>query len=287
MKPHEQGCTTPVHGTVHCFKQSPIAVPEVSVLVRVRDEIEALPEFWRRIQFQTIAAKTEVLFLDSGSTDGTMEFLQTLPCGLYQLEGEFNFGRSCNQIASLATAPVLMFLSGHVFLEDALALERILDLLVKNPDAAAYLRQVQNPAIGFSLYEAAYLAHRFPAGDQTIQLDSPGAFSNAASAILRASWLRHPFKEMHGSEDFEWAKEHLASGGSMFYLPQVLAQHSHNESAGKVYERVRMNALARGESGSYGKAAYMLAGVYLSMLRAGASHAEAWQYASAHARAYL
>jgi glycosyltransferase involved in cell wall biosynthesis len=273
---------------VRCLQRSAVAGPRVSVLVRVRNEMTALPHFWKMLQEQTIFASTEILFLDNGSTDGSLEFLQQKPCSLYQLEGEFNYGRSCNQIAAQASAPILVYLSGHVLLEQKDALEQIAALLEKHSKGAACLRQVPNTVFGCSTYEAVFLKRRFPAGEKTTLLKTPLLFSNAASAITRASWQAHPFEEIHGREDFLWVKEHLACGGQLFYMPQLLAMHSHNnESPAMVYKRVRSITEGSFQTRRYAKAVYLFAGVYVTMRRAGAPHGEALSYASAHARAYL
>lgn len=247
----------------------------------------AMPLFWERLQSQTIFGITETIVLDSGSTDGTREFLNGKLCNLYALQGAFNFGRSCNQIASLATSPILVFLSGHVLLEQVDTLEQIALLLERHEYGATYLRQIPNFLLGGSFYEEAYLRRRFPAGLATERLDQPSSFSNAASAYTRAAWLRLPFEEVHGSEDYLWAVRHLALGGELFYMPQLQVLHSHNESAAQIYERVRINVEARSQTGSFVQAAYFLTGVYISMRRMGASHRVALQYASAHAKSYL
>jgi len=76
-------------------------------------------------------------------------------------------------------------------------------------------------------------------------METPGGFSNAASALTRDAWEKNHFLEIHGSEDFEWAKRHLAGGGSLFYLPSVQVMHSHDESPDGVFRRVKLNVQAK------------------------------------------
>lgn len=263
--------------------------PVLSVLVRVRNEYSALPEFWSRLSSQTVFEDLEVLFLDSGSNDGTLEFLESLPVSIFQIPpAKFSFGPSCNLLMSLSQASVACFLSGHVLLERSDALEKLYSILSKKAHAAVYLRQVPDKIFGANSYERAYLAHRYPnaLGKELVEMRCPAGFSNAASGLTRDAWKRNPFPDVHGSEDFAWAEKHLAMGGRIFYLPQVKAMHSHRDSPAAVFDRVRLNVLARRIKRSYFTASYFFVGVTIAMLRQGAPLSEALRYAKVHALAY-
>jgi glycosyltransferase involved in cell wall biosynthesis len=263
--------------------------PHLAVLIRVKNEASALPEFWRRLSLQTIFPRAEIIFLDSGSSDATLKLLLELPACIYKIPPEeFQFGSSCNLVISLSRARVVTLLSGHVLLEQHDALERLFETLIAHDYAAAYMRQVPNMMWGASAYETAYLARRFPPErSEIIELLKPHGFSNSASGLTRAAWQRNPFPEVNGSEDFLWAKQHLALGGKLFYIPSVTVMHSHRESPDEVFRRVKLNVRARGKNGSYLEAAYYFGGVFLSLLLRGTALCEAWQYAQSHAQAYL
>ncbi len=270
-----------------CLKEYIWTEPRLAVLVRGRNEIRALPEFWRRLSRQTVAPACEWVFLDCESNDGSLEFLLGLPVRVYSLAPEkFSFGRSCNQLMALSTAPVACFLSAHVFLEKECALEEAMQAVSGHEYAAAYLRQVPNPILGYSLYEKAQLTRRYPKLDGAQSMLNPEGFSNAASILTRKAWQRHPFPDLHGSEDFVWAETHLRDGGSLYYLPEITAMHSHNESAEELYARVALNVRARGGVRSIARGTMYLVGVFAALMRTGAKPHEAWSYALAHARAY-
>jgi hypothetical protein len=187
----------------------------------------------------------------------------------------------------LANAPRSLFLSAHVLLEKDTVFQEIISLLDPQREQAGYLRQVPNSVFGFTTYEKAYLNRRFPSGTSLQRLREPAAFSNAASALTQKAWLKNPFPEIHGSEDVLWAQEHLRQGGELFYLPHLLALHSHNETPIQVYQRVRLNVVARGQTRSYRHAIFLFAGIFVQILRAGGSFRQAWSFAGSHARAYL
>jgi GT2 family glycosyltransferase len=260
----------------------------MSILVRVKNEIRALPEFLRRLFAQRGQEQIELVFLDSGSTDGTLPLICSTACSVYQIApADFSFGSSCNLLMEVSTAPICMFLSGHVLLQSDNSLEIVRSALEYEEAASVYLRQVPSTLLGSNFYERAYLARRFPAGDRAIALNNPGAFSNAASALTRKAWERVRFPDLPASEDYEWALKHLSLGGTVRYLPQVTVEHSHNESAQDVYRRVRLNVEARGAQGNPWKAGGLFLGIFGSMLCRGASLRESATYASSHARAYL
>jgi len=269
-----------------------LSTPSVSILVRVLNERAALPEFWSRLRMQTTYADMEIVFLDLGSTDGTLEYILGQPCTVYstvaRTDDDFNYGKNCNRIMALSHAPVVVFLSAHVFLTDARTIEIVLKLLKESSrPTALYLRQAPNGIMGFNSYEAAFLARRFPAGGAPQMQFTAGAFSNAASALRRETWESCPFPPLHGGEDSAWAEKHLASGGDLLYLPHLPVLHSHNWTPQQVHNRVRLVAEAGMETGQYLKSIYYFLGVSVSMLRHGAGLREAGRYAWAHASAYL
>lgn len=273
---------------IACSKDYPRIAPKIAVLVRVRNEFRALPEFWRMLSDQNIASQCEYIFLDCGSTDGSLEYLLTLPASVYRIAPEhFSFGRSCNQLIERSTAPVICFLSAHVFLEQKDALDSAIVALSQGQFSAAYLRQVPNSILGASVYEKAQLARRYPAKTRCTKVRCPGGFSNAASIFTRDSWLRNPFPDIHGSEDFRWVQRHLQLGGTLLYLAATTARHSHNESPEELFIRVSLNVRARGTRRSVARSGTYFIGVFISLLRVGGSLGEAWHYAVAHASAYF
>jgi glycosyltransferase involved in cell wall biosynthesis len=272
-----------------CLRSASRPNPKVSVLVRVKNERPAIEHFWKRLSSQSIFSSCEVVFLDSGSSDGTLEYLMGVEASVYHIAAhDFNFGSSCNLVMQLSSAPIAVFLSGHTLLSGKEDLENVYLALETKKCAALYLRQVPNTVLGANCYEEVRLARRYPASSTAIaRVETPRGFSNAASALTRDAWEQNHFPDIHGSEDFEWARRHLSFGGSLFYMPSVQVMHSHPESPDGVFRRVKLNARAKGIRGSCVLATYYFVGVFFRMVLHGAAPREAWQYAAAHARGYL
>ena len=272
------------------LKDHAVADAAVSVLVRVKNEARAIQPFLDSLRRQDIFSRTEVIVLDSGSTDGTLETLMDFPAKVCAIKPEeFSFGSTCNLVCSLATAPVLSLMSGHIVLVGDQLLSRACDALAgEGPLAAAYVRQIPNRQLGSSVYERAYLRRRFPAGPSKIRMPSgKHAFSNAASFFTARSWLECRFPDINASEDYFWAEDVLAAQGCIFYLPFLDVEHSHNETPADLRKRVTLNARARNLAGSRLSAMKYLVGVTGACLLEGAGPREALQYGWAHARSYL
>src|ERR1700731_474215 len=100
--------------TVRCLRAVRPPNPKLSVLVRVKNERPAIDRFWKLLSSQTIFSDCEVVFLDSGSADGTLEYLMGVEASVHQIEErDFNFGSSCNLLMTLSSGPIVVFLSGH------------------------------------------------------------------------------------------------------------------------------------------------------------------------------
>jgi len=277
--------------TLRLEKRHPTEAPLISVLVRVKNEARALGAFLRSLEQQSIFPRMEVIFLDSGSTDGTCEMLQSFPASVYAIApSEFSFGPTCNLVCSLATAPILCLASGHIEFVAPEALAEGVALLRNAPRlAAAYYRQIPNEALGASSYERAQLRWSFPPGPAPRRAShGKHAFSNAASLFRADVWRQMPFPAVNGSEDFLWAEQLLEKGGELWYLPNLCVRHSHDEQPGDLHRRVLINVEARPQNlRSWKNVAKYMIGVAGACMLCGAGPLEALRYAHAHASAYM
>src|SRR5687767_8746951 len=83
-----------------------------SVIVRAKDEAAAIERTLSALRTQSV--EVEIIVVDSGSTDGTVEIARRWCDRLIEITPEqFTFGRALNIGAEAAAAPVHFALSAH------------------------------------------------------------------------------------------------------------------------------------------------------------------------------
>jgi glycosyltransferase involved in cell wall biosynthesis len=270
--------------------------PLISIAVRLKNERPFLPALIESLHLQTVNEACEYIFLDSGSTDGSVEYLREHADGIYAiLPGEFQFGRSCNQIVEKCRGRFVVLLSAHVVLAQPDALDAAITLLNDNSKlAAVYFAQKTAGISGvdYSPYESLFLKKRFPVDDMWIRSDNfpvRAPISNAAAVIRKDLWKTCRFPEVAASEDVLWAKQIVAEGYEVAYIGSKQIVHNHAESTETVYRRVKINKVAQfGQRAQPIRACYYFFGIFAGLMwieRAGLR--EAFRYARAHSKAYL
>src|SRR6266508_3231855 len=95
-------------------------VPFVSVIILTRNGMPLVECCLHSVLDQETSWPFEVIVIDSGSTDGTLELVKSLPVELIRIKPEeFNHGRTRNLGASQAKGEFVIFL-----VQDAVALKR-------------------------------------------------------------------------------------------------------------------------------------------------------------------
>ncbi|MCU0349774.1 MAG: glycosyltransferase [Flavobacterium sp.] len=259
-----------------------------SIGIRVKNEIDAIDYFWQSLVKQTYFEFAEITFLDSGSTDGTLEFLIEKDCNVFTIDSsEFNFGTSCNLIMDLTSSKLVYFFSGHVILEDNYLLEKSFKILNER-DCSGFFKQIPNPFIGYSVYDSVFLKYKFPERKLEFQIvKKANSFSNAASVINRTHWEQVKFKEVIFGEDEIWASEVLKNNCGIIYLNQLNIMHSHNDSFKDVNKRVAQAAYVKFPLGlNIFNRKLIFLKVFIAIFFNSFKLYQAYQYAKAHSDAY-
>jgi rhamnosyltransferase len=189
----------------------------------------------------------EVIVIDSGSEDGTVELARRYGARVHQIPGsEFNHGATRDLGVSLSGGEYVAFI-----VQDAVPLdERWLAAMVEDLErdglvAGVYGRQIPRPEAGIltrvlvNSLAAAGLERR----EQFV--DSPGqyrkmpprkrrqlaAFDNVTSCLRRSVWEELPFERTDFGEDIRWGKRVVEEGYRLVYEPRSAVFHSHERGA--------------------------------------------------------
>jgi len=216
---------------------------KVSVVIRTYNESKYLPQLLRGIKEQRLnGLETEVIVVDSGSTDGTLDIARSFDCRIEHIcKQDFSFGRSLNMGCRAASGDALVFVSGHCIPASESWLENLIMPVSRGDVVWAYGRQIGNGSSRFS--ECRIFNKYFPSESRIPQ---EGFYcNNANSALLASVWREHPFdEELPGLEDMHLAKSLVSKGMRLGYVAEAPVYHIHEESWVRVKNRFEREAIA-------------------------------------------
>ena len=203
----------------------------------------------------------EIVAVDSGSTDGTAEWLEQSPyvTKVVRIAPEaFNHGgtrnlgieQSAGELAALIVQDALP-VSPDWLAKLVAPLRRDSNVAGTycrqrpRPDATAITRHYVERWAGASA-QPRRVAFPAPGGARGLDELDPMAmfeactFDNVCSCVRRSVWANTPFPETVIGEDVEWAKAVLESGHALEYVSDAEVVHSHDRSPGYELTRTRL-----------------------------------------------
>jgi rhamnosyltransferase len=202
----------------------------VGVLIRTLNESELIGRCLETLHAQRSSADLDVLVLDSGSTDATVEIARSHGARIVNLPpSDFDYSKALNVGIAELRGELVISLSAHAIPVDEEWLERMIAPFEDPRVAGVAGGQVPWPDAPWR--EVQRLRRTF---GETRRVYTQGAadaivFSNAASAIRRSVWHDQPFT-LPAAEDLEWARRVVAAGWTVVYEPSAAVYHSHHES---------------------------------------------------------
>jgi rhamnosyltransferase len=225
-----------------------------SIIIPTKNEEPNIGACLDQVFGQRVDFPFEVLVIDSGSRDRTIEIVQKYPARLLQIApGDFHHARTRNLGGRASSGTFLVFLSGDAIPVDHGWLNALLRNFQEPRVAAVYGRQVAKADA--KPERVFFMQHRY--GTQRIAKSARDEaagkyilyqFSNVNAAIRRDVWELTPFPEdIDAYEDFSFAIQAIKQGHTIVYEPDAAVVHSHNYSLlksfrqyfdnGVVYER--------------------------------------------------
>lgn len=216
---------------------------KVSVVIRTYNEEKYIRELLEGIKRQDLEGHDlEVVIVDSGSTDGTLEIAHSFQANVVHIKkSEFTFGRSLNIGCDAAAGDALVFVSGHCIPVDEKWIARLVDPL--NAQAASYSYGKQ---VGWrtSKYSECQLFKKYYPETSRIQ-DKEFFCNNANAALLKSAWKQFPFDEdLTGLEDMDLGLRLTRHGHKLAYVAEAPVYHIHEETWSRLKTRYEREAIA-------------------------------------------
>ncbi len=215
-------------------------MPDVSIVLLTKNAGPGFEATLQAVCAQRFGGAFEVVSIDSGSTDGTVELLQRYATRVEAIAPErFGFGATKNLAAALVSSEVLVFLSQDARPASDQWLTALTAPLAEPGVVAAHGRQLPWPHT--TPMERFFVDTTYPAEPSRLTGDLPPfgvALSNVNAALRRETLLAHPFDEtLVMSEDQAWAQRVLRAGFTVAYEPTAAVFHAHHYSLTGVFRR--------------------------------------------------
>ncbi len=216
---------------------------DTSIIILTKNGGANFPQILGRVYSQQYAGNYEVIVIDSGSTDATIEEAQKYPVRMVEIKPEeFHHGHTRNLGAELAQGQYLVYIT-----QDALPLSNYwLQKLTNNftePQVAMVIgRQIawehtKPPEKFFYFYNFPDFKIVIKSGADNYYHDN--VFISDVNSAYRKEILRqYRFSEsIVMAEDKELAARVLAGGLSIVYEPGAAVYHSHDQTIKSAFEK--------------------------------------------------
>jgi len=227
------------------MKKVSIAMPTKNAGAIFRKTLEGLKR-------QEYGIEPELIVIDSGSTDGTLELAQRYGARIISIAPkEFDHGLTRNRAIENASGEIVILMSQDAVPGDPHLISSFVAAFDDEKVAGAYARQLPREDadvltvrnLNNWLTGRIHQETRWIEDWQAYKDMSPMEryyfcnFDNVCSAIRRSVWQSLPFSANDFGEDIDWAQRVLEAGLKISYCPDAYVIHSHERSFKYEYER--------------------------------------------------
>jgi rhamnosyltransferase len=215
----------------------------ISIIIPVKNGIETIGSCLAGIMKQSIFDQCEIIIIDSGSTDGTLNRIKEFPVKLYEIPPhEFNHGSTRNYGVSLAKGEFVVMTVQDATPIGTLWLETMYHHFIDSQIAGVCGQQIvphhkdKNPHKWFRPINMPYV--------NTIQKDTmpmdyiPRGWDNVNAMYRKDILLEIPFRSVAFGEDFLWASDAYNANYKLVFDSNSKVEHYHHATSSYVYNRV-------------------------------------------------
>ena len=205
----------------------------ISVLVRSHNDIKYIKFTIESLLAQEVDEPVEIISCDDRSTDGTAEYLSSVPQlrRIAPPDGKYVPGKTLNYMVSQAQGEIIVFNNGDAIPQNSRYLQNLISPLRDLKNDCVFGNQIAREDAFLVVrkdYERAF-------GDGKIASSWDMFFSLVSSGFRKADLLEKPFNDkIQYSEDSEWVNRNKAV---IVYVPDAVVEHSHNYTLKEVKKR--------------------------------------------------
>ena len=213
---------------------------KISIIILTKNNGNTIGKVLRQISCQQIEDDYEIIIIDSGSSDDTIDQISQYDARFYGISPhEFGHGRTRNMASEYAEGDYLVYLSADAIPASEYWLKNLVAQLADGEIAATFGRQI--PYKETLPMERFFIQKNYPSSMNKYSskdFELSAFFSNVNSAIRYDVWNKIRFAEkLIISEDYDWAKRVYDEGYRINYVPEAAVFHSHNYGLKQVFKR--------------------------------------------------
>lgn len=217
-----------------------------AVVIPTKNAMRALPGVMQKVLTQRAPWPYEIIAIDSGSRDGTSDYLRGLrDVRLIEIAPrEFGHGKTRNLGAELADAEFVAFLTHDAEPVDENWLLNLVSSAEQDPAIAgvfgrhiAYETASPFTKSDLDKHFEGFFAHPLVVsrGLDPSRYDSDEGwrqmlhfYSDNNSLLRKSVWEKHPYPDVEFAEDQIWARSIIEAGYSKAFAPNAVVYHSHD-----------------------------------------------------------
>jgi glycosyltransferase involved in cell wall biosynthesis len=233
--------------------------PSVSVVIPAKNGRPTVGPCLDAVLAQDYDGDVDVLVVDSGSTDGTLDDIRERPSvRLHEIPPlAFDHGDTRNLGAGLTSGELIVFLVQDAEPVGDRWLADLVSNLVEDPRVAgAFSRILPRPYAGPLVKRGCQGDLCFGTERQVVSLEDEAAwksqdphalrvavnFNDVSSCVRRSVWERMPLVRGMFGEDIRFARAAIEGGWKVVFDPRSEVLHSHEYEAASVRARTRVDA---------------------------------------------
>lgn len=227
---------------------------DVSIVIPTKNAGTLLDRVLKNVFTQKTKYSYEVICVDSGSKDETLDIINKYPCKLYQIPAsEFGHGKTRNYGAQQGSGEYIVFITQDAVPASDMWLQNFIDAMKLDSKIAGGFG-IHYPYEDCNLLDVGGLKQHFLnfGTDNTIfsmeddlkrYQNDPGYmqyivfFSDNNACIKRSIWEKYPYPDVDFAEDQIWMRQMIEKGYKKVYCPFAPVYHSHNFPLKTYYQR--------------------------------------------------